>query len=58
MKVKIKLLLASFLLLSAQAHAAVDVTGFSIGSGSVPYGLIAMVLILAGVGYTKLRRDT
>lgn len=58
MKVKKSLLVASTALFASQTHAAVDVTGFSIGGGSFPFGLVAMILILAGFGYTRLRRES
>ena len=53
-----KLLVVSAVAMAAQAQAAVDVTGFSIGGGSFPYGLFAMVLLLAAVGLHQLRRNS
>lgn len=50
-----KFLLAPAVLLVSQAHAAVDVTGFTIAEATRPYGLIAMTIILAGIGLAWLR---
>lgn len=53
MSKKSKALAASAAMMATQAQAAVDVSGFTAGGGSAPYGLFIMALVLAaiGVGY-------
>ncbi len=53
-----KILAAPVLLTAAQSQAAVDVTGFTVEGGSLPYGLIAMALIMVGIGFVSLRRNS
>ena len=48
-------LFAPAVMLASQAHAAVDITGFTIAEASRPYGLIIMTLILVGIGVALLR---
>ncbi len=52
---KEKLLFAPAVLLATQAHAAVDVSGFTVEGATRPYGLIVMTLLLVGLGISYLR---
>ncbi|MDG1389170.1 MAG: hypothetical protein P8L70_05060 [Halioglobus sp.] len=54
----VKVLAVPALLAAAQSQAAVDVTGFTVEGGSLPYGLIAMALIAVGIGFVSLRHNS
>ncbi|WP_230198455.1 hypothetical protein [Luminiphilus syltensis] len=49
-------LTAPIMLATTQAQAAVDVTGFTVEGASRPYGLIALALLLVGIGLTRMRK--
>ena len=46
----------TFYLLATQASAAVDITGFTVGGGGTPIGLIAISLLLLGIGASAIKR--
>ena len=47
---KIAHLFLPALLLAGNAQAAVDVNGFTVGGGSAPYGLLALIVALLFLG--------
>ena len=58
MKTISKSLLASGALVATQAQAAVDVSGFTVGGASGPYGLILLAALLAAIGLGYMGRTS